>query len=149
MTKYIFSLINLACGKEQHHGPKSAYSESCTFLFRWSCGQEKWALGLKRTLSERCFHQETARVVSGFSVSSRDREIRKCRRSGKADVGPWCCSFPHSQPFLTYHSYINTAELWTISYNLFSFKHLQNQSQPNSFANSLYIFFIGPQKWTK
>ena len=43
--------------------------------------RENEPLRLKQTLFEQRFHQETGRVVSGFSGSSRGREIRKRRRS--------------------------------------------------------------------
>ena len=101
VTKYVFSQQTRRVEKSRTTVRSRHIASLALSYFADSAVRENEPLRLKRTLSEQRFHQETGRVVSGFPGSSRAREIRKCRRSGKADVGPWFCSFPHSQPLNT------------------------------------------------
>jgi len=75
----------LAWGKDWNHGAGLHLARIEFSYFAVPAVRENEPLWLKWTLSEQRFHQETVRVVSGFSGSSRGRKIRKLRRSGKAD----------------------------------------------------------------
>ena len=75
----------LARGKDWNHGAGLHRARIEFSYFAAFAVRENEPLRLKRTLFERRFHRKTVRVVSGFSGSSRGREIRKLRRSGKAD----------------------------------------------------------------
>ena len=85
--------------------------------------RENEPLRFKRTLSEQRFHQETVRVVSGFTDSSRVREIRKCRRSGKATSDRGSTLFhTHSLLFSTLTAYPDTSPFFHFTSSHFNTK---------------------------